>query len=325
VITAAAVAFTVTHRSNLLLLEAVMLVGDVAVSLVQGAVGGWMGSLIRKQDDSGLGAWFAVANTGAGGVMVLVAGELVTRLRPLAAGGLLATMLMLPSLIYLAVPAPGPDRRLAGESFRQFFQDIFALVRRREVVIAIVLFLLPSGSFALTNVLGGIGKDFSASERMVSLLAGIGSSLAGILGSLLLPPLARRFSLRPLYLSIGIVGALFTLSLLLLPHVPSTFAIAITGENAFQSLAFAAGNAIIFETIGPANPLAATQFSLLSAAVNLPIIYMGFVDGHAYAWRGAAGSFLADAFIGLAVCLLLLWGLAALRKATPASTAVPAG
>ncbi len=120
------------------------------------------------------------------------------------------------------------------------------------------------------------------------------------------------------------MGAIFTLLLLRLPHVPSTFAIAISGENAFQSLAFAAGNAITFETIGPANPLAETQFSLLNAAVNLPIICMGFVDGHAYAWRGVAGGFLADAVISL-LCLLLVWGLAALRRAAPASTIVSAG
>ena len=313
-LTAAALAFTVMHRTQPSLIEAVMVPGYVAACLVQGAVGGWMGSLIRKEDDSRLGAWFAVANTGSGGIMMLVAGAVITHFRPSVAATLVAAMVMLPSLLYLAIPAPPPDRRLASESFGQLFGDIVSLVKRREVLIAMALFLLPSASFALTNVLGGIGRDFSASERLVSLFAGAGSAAAGVAGSLLLPSLAKRLALRPLYLTIGIAGGLFTLSLLLLPHTPWAFAIAITGENAFQALSFAAANAITFETIGPDNPLAATQFSLLIAAMNLPIIYMGFVDGRAYSGHGVTGSFVADAGISIVACLLLAFALVRLSK-----------
>ena len=105
------------------------------------------------------------------------------------------------------------------------------------------------------------------------------------------------------------VGALFTLCLLALPHTPAVFAVAYTGENVFQSLAFAAANAITFETIGEGNPLAATQFALLIAATNLPITLMGFVDGKAYSWRGVPGSFAVDAGISLVVCAGLAVGL----------------
>ena len=314
VLAASALGFTVAHRTQVTLIEWVMLAGYVAVSLVQGAAGGWMGSLIDKQQDSGLGAWFAVSNIGSGGIMALLAGECIHRLSAVVAGIVLGSIVMLPSIFYLVIPAPGPDRRLARESFTRFFGEILALVKRREVLIALTLFLLPSASFALTNVLAGTGKDFSATERMVSLLGGIGSAIAGVVGSLLLPPLARRLALRSLYLWIGVAGGLFTLSLLLLKHTPVTFAIAITGENLFQALAFAAGNAITFETIGQDNPLAATQFSLLIAATNLPIIYMGFVDGKGYDRQGIAGSFLTDACISIAVCALLGWGLVLLRR-----------
>ena len=314
VLAALCVAATVIFRTHVGVVEAVMVVGSACVSMVQGAVGGWMGSLVRKDSDGPLGAWFAVSNIGAGGVMMLIAGELIHRLSPVLAGILLGAMIMLPSLLYLYIPSIAPDARLASESFRQFFRDIFALLKRREVLIALALFLLPSASFALTNVLGGIGADFSATERMVSLFGGVGSAVAGVVGSLLLPPLARKLALRPLYLAIGIVGGLFTLSLLLLPHTPLTFGIAITGENLFQALAFAAGNAITFETMGQNNPLAATQFSLLVAATNLPIIYMGFIDGAAYKWRAIPGSFVVDAGITIAVCLLLAWGLAFIRR-----------
>jgi PAT family beta-lactamase induction signal transducer AmpG len=306
-ITALAVGFTVMHHNNLAQVEAVMMAGYTAASLYQGAVGGWMGSLIDKDQDGQLGVWFAVANLGTGGLMMLAAGELMHALQPGTAALVLGIALLLPTLIFLRLPAPAPDRRLARESFGRFWADVFSLGRRKEVQIALVLFLLPSASFALTNVLGGIGKDFHASERMVSLFAGVGSATAGVVGSLMVAPLAKRFRLRPLYLGIGIVGALFTLVLLLLPRQPWTFALAITGENLFQALAFAAANGITFETIGPANPLASTTFTVLIAASNFSITYMSFLDGWGYTRAGIRGSFATDAAVSLAICALLLW------------------
>ena len=304
---ALALALTVALRSNLALVEGLMVFGYFAASMVQGAVGGWMGSLIDKGQQSHLGAWFTIANLGGAGVMILVASALMARFSAPTAGALLASLVMLPSLLYFWIPAPGPDRRAARESFGRLFVEVLALLRRREVLVALLLFTLPSASFALANVLGGLGKDFSATERMVSLVGGIGVVLAGVGGSLLLPPLARHFRLRPLYLGIGIGGGLFTASLLLLPHTPWVFAIALTGENLCQALAFAAGNAITFETIGRNNPLAATQFTLLISATNLPIILMGFVDGRAYSWRGVPGALMTDAAISIVVCLVLAW------------------
>lgn len=62
-------------------------------------------------------------------------------------------------------PEPRPDRRLAGESFRAFSADVFALVRRPPILIALALFLAPCGTFSLTNLFGGLGDDFHASPR----------------------------------------------------------------------------------------------------------------------------------------------------------------
>ena len=312
-VVACAVGFAVAHHSNVTEVEIVVAAGYVAASLYQGAVGGWMGSVIGKEQDGPLGVWFAVANTGAGGLMMLLAGEIMRALPAAFAGIVLGAIMLLPTLLFVFIPAPGPDRRLARDSFGQFWGEVFALLKRREVLIALVLFVLPSASFGLTNVLGSVGKDFSASERIVSLCAGVGTAVAGVAGSLLVAPFTRKVALRPLYLGIGIVGGLFTLGLLLLPHHPWTFALAITGENVFQAMAFAAANAITFETIGPGNPLAATTFTVLIAASNLPITLMSYLDGLGYNRHGIAGSFLLDASISIAICAVLAVGLQRLK------------
>ena len=79
-----------------------------------------------------------------------------------------------------------------------------------------MLFTMPAASFSLTNMLAGLGGDFAASERMVSVLGGIGIVVAGIVGSLLVPVFLRRMNPRGLYLLIGSAGGLFTLGLMLL-------------------------------------------------------------------------------------------------------------
>ena len=312
-VASAGVALTVMHHSSLQFVEAVMVISYAAASLLQASVGGWMGSLVPKEDDAKLGAWFAIGNTGAGGVMMLVGGDLVFRLRPAAAAAALAGMMMLPTLIYLVVPAPGPDRRLARESFRQFFGEILALLRRRKVLIVLVLFLLPAASFALTNILAGVGGDFHASARLISFSCGIGVMLAGIVGSLAVPIIARRVPLKGLYLGVGTVGALFTAGVLALPRLPWVFAVAMIGENIFQASAFSVENGIAFESIGRDNPLASTQFSLLMAASGVPITYMGLIDSHVYDTHGLTGGMLADAGISVGACLLLAGWLVWLR------------
>jgi PAT family beta-lactamase induction signal transducer AmpG len=304
-VAATSVVAAVMNVHRLPLLEALLIVGFAAAAINQNALGGWLSTVTAKQDESRLSAWFNVANIASGGLVAMVAMELMHRLPLAVAAGVLGASLLLPLTIYPFIPVTQPDAKLASESFVQFFGEIVLLLRRRKVLLALALFLLPAASFTLTNILGGVGGDFHASTRMVSIAGGAGVAIAGVAGSLIYPFFAKRMALRPLYLAIGAVGALFTLSLLLLPRTPAVFALSLLGENLFQSLAITGSFAIAFETIGQNNPLAATTFSVLGAAFNLPIIYMAVVDGRAYSWRGLAGSYITDAGLGLLACVLL--------------------
>lgn len=296
------------------LLSGMLMLAYLASALMQNAVGGWFSTVIPHDCESRLSAWMTVANIGGGGLFIMVAIAMIHALSLPAAAILFGVADLLPLAIYPFIPVTPPNAKLARESFVQFFREVARLFKRREVLIALAMFILPSASFSLTNVLGGLGDDFRSSMQLVSLVGGAGGVVAGIVGSLALPLLAKRMVLRPLYLAIGVVGGLFTLSLLLLPRTPSVFALAFLGEGLFQALAITCSVAITFETIGRNNPLAATTFSVLSAALNLPIDYMVAVDGRAYQWHGVAGSFIADAGLGIISCLLLALMLLWLRS-----------
>lgn len=305
VLAAAAVAWVVLHHRSAVEIEVVMTVGFLCGMLFGSATGGWTGSLIDKAQDSQLGAWVTAFNIGGSGIGILLSGYVTQNLSPAAAAAALVVVLLAPLLVFPLIPAPPPDRTLARESFSGFIREVASLFRRNEVLVALALFTLPSASFALTNVLGGWGKDFHAAPALVSIVGGAGNILAGIVGCALVPLIAKKLPLRPMYLSIGLIGAVFTLSLLLMPHAPWTYGLAFLGENLFQSAAIATCLAIAFEVMGPGNPLAATILSLFISVSNLPIVYMEVIDGRGYDWLGVNGAFITDAVVSGSACLLL--------------------
>jgi PAT family beta-lactamase induction signal transducer AmpG len=249
----------------------------------------------------------------------------------LAIAPLLGALVILPAVVFPWIPVPeliSPDTakstlNLARDGFRQLFIDLRALLKRREVLLTLLLFTAPTGSFALTNQLGGVSHDFHASPAFVGRMGGAILSLAGAAACLLLPLLARWIKSLPLYLLIGTAGSLFTLGLLFLPRTPATFAVAFLGENVVQALSFTAAVAICFATIGRNNPLAATQFSLLTSATVIPILYMGVLDGRVYGIHGLARMYLMDGGLSLSACALMaifLWHFSRQTNPSPAAS-----
>lgn len=305
VIAALATALAVLAGSDLTLLGIALVLASGAGSANTVAIGGWFGAMIDKEDDATLGAWMIVANIGGFGVLAMVGIGVIRSLSPPLAAAALAAPVLAPLLIYAVTPCPPPDGRLARESFAQFFRDLAVLVRRPIIGQTVLLFAVPAASFALTNTLGGLGRDYHADESFVAVIGGAAVIGAGLVGSLAVPPLARRAPVRALYLIVGTLGALFTLSLIVLPHTPALFATAMIGQNVAQSAALAIVNVIALQSLGKDDPFAATQYGLLTSASALPISYMQFLDGHAYGAGGLTLMYLADGGLGLAACLTL--------------------
>ena len=88
-------------------------------------------------------------------------------------------------------------------------------------------------------------------------------------------------------------------------RIGSRSRIAFLGENVVQALSFTAAVAICFATIGRNNPLAATQFSLLTSATVIPILYMGLLDGRVYDSHGLARMYLIDGGLSISACIIM--------------------
>jgi PAT family beta-lactamase induction signal transducer AmpG len=299
-----ATAVAIPNLRHLAVLEISMVVISASSMLSASALAGWLSNITEPSLKNHLSKWMNIALISGAGMISLLGGTLIAHLPVLTAAMILGAIVFAPAVIFAFIPAPGPDRRLAGESFSQFNREVLSLLKRREVVIVLLLFLSPCSTFVLPNLLGGLGGDFHASQKMISLAGGVGAFIPGILGCFVFPPIARKLPLRFFYLANGIAGSLFTLSLLLLPASPLAFGIAVFGEFLFQAVCFSVQIGIIFEALGADNPLAATTFSFLTAATNVPATLVMLADGRAYSHGGITAEFTVDALIGIVTCLL---------------------
>jgi PAT family beta-lactamase induction signal transducer AmpG len=293
------------NLNHMVVLEALLTIGFFCAYLYQSAVGGWLSTITNAEEESTLSVWMSIGNVGGFSVMAMCCSQLVVHLAPLGVALALGALILFPTAAFPFMPAPPPDRRLARESFSQFLGDVVSLTKRREVLVAVLLFVVPAATFSLTNFLGGLGNVFHATPGFVGVVAGAGVAAGGLTGCLLFPWIRRAMPLRALYLTIGAVGSLITFAFILLPHTPASFATILIGENFLQSLAVTSCTAIIFETIGRDNPLASTTCCFLFSAYGVPISYMLYVDAFGYRRGGAGGSLAADAAASLIACCLL--------------------
>ncbi len=316
-----------TFIRALAILPALVFAGNFCISLCINAVGGWFGNLTAEDEGkTRLGVWFNIFNVAAGGVVGSTAIYAIRDLPPGVGIALLSLCVAAAIPLYLAIDCPPADSKLAHERFAAFAGDVLTLVRRPVVLWTLLLYIAPAASFAMTNTLPGFGADFHTSEHLVGLIAGVGVALAGVIGSFVILGLASRVPPRTLYLLVGGFGALFSLGMIVAPHTALTFGLGVLGENIFQAAAFSTQNIVTLRTIGRDNPLASTQFGLLSAVTFVPLTYMQMVDGWAYGHGGVSGSYGADALISGGSCVLLallLWAARSIIPPIPKAAAEP--
>jgi PAT family beta-lactamase induction signal transducer AmpG len=334
VLAGAGLAAAVSFRAHLRVLEIVLMMAYAAAVLSSNALGGWLAGIVPEGDGdaaaSKLSAWTQVGLFLGNGGMAVLAGEgLAAQARGELSLGVLAALLgllvMLPAVVFFWMPLPEElasdgltlDQKAAHERLGDLFRDLGRLLQQRSVWLSLALFVLPTGSFAMTNLLGGEARAFHASDAFVSRMGGVVLSGVGAASCLLVPVLTRWMRALLLYLLIGSAGSVFTLAMLLMPRTPMTFALAFLGENIMQAMSFTTAVAICFETIGRENPLAATQFGLLTSATVLPIVYMGMLDGRASNAHGLTGMYALDGGLSLVACVAM--GLVLYRWRLPQS------
>ena len=298
-------ALSLNLLSNLPLLAATMFVANICYYLYTPAIAGWFSQLLARDEEPVLGAWMAAASV-AGFGCASAAAIVLLRALPYELGvAVICLVSLAPLSLFIFVPHEPLPTLSIRNSFGPMARNLARIVRDRHIWRMMALFAVPCATFSLTNTLSGVGRDFHASEAFVGLIGGVGTTVGGVFGALVAPVLVKRFPPLALYIGVGVAGALFTLSLLLPARTPALFALAMVGENVFQSAAFALIYALVLISIGRNNPIASTQYALINAASIAPIVYMPMLDGLGYDRGGLAGNLAVDAVVSLAACAVM--------------------
>ncbi len=257
---------------------------------VRGEASGWSqaGNIGAGTLGGGLGIWMA----GFCGVPVLAAAFVLILLAPALAA-------------YWIVETPYPHLP-ARVLFAALGRDVWDLLKSAPTLVALGFFFSPVGAGALTNLISSLGPDYHAPATEVAWVAGAGGGLLLAIGGLAGGFLCDRMNRMTAYAVFGILAGAAGAWLALGPATPFTYGAGFAAYALTTGLAFAAFIALILEVLGHGRRAAATGFSLLGSAGNLPLAYMTWLDGAGYRHGGARGLTGVDAAANLGGGLVLL-------------------
>src|SRR5579864_5721365 len=101
------------NLNHLVLLETALTVGFFAAYLYQSALGGWLSSITSGEEEKSVSVWVTIGNVGGFGIMAIGCNQLVRHLSPIAVALILGASILVPTIVFPFMQAPGPDRRLA--------------------------------------------------------------------------------------------------------------------------------------------------------------------------------------------------------------------
>jgi MFS family permease len=222
-------------------------------------------------------------------------------------------------------PKEGAGLHAVGREVRTFAQDaVRALFGSRPAFVGLLFALLPGGGMALGLALqANLAVEIGMTDDSIAALAlwsTVLSAAACIVGGQLSDRLGRKRTLAA-YIALMAVPTLYLASVLkqngwimpvdveavnrpLAPEVVVTaFWIAILVYSVFQGLMYGTRTALFMDVTTPA--VAATQFTVYMALMNLTISYSAGWQGWWIERFGYPSTLLADAAFGM-VCLVTL-------------------
>lgn len=302
---ATAAAFHLTGVGSLRAATGIFVVASAFNQPVSSALGGLVASVIPS-DQHGRAAGFTQAGilgagVAAGGLAVLLADHASLTV----AATVIALLIAMPSLAALLVAEPRRAERNRLTHVVRMMREIKSAVRRRELWLGMLFFLSPCAAGALMNLFSGVAQDYRASSTIVVVvvaLAGILTALGALAGGALLD----RFSRWRAYPIAGLLTGVVVAFMISAPLSPATYIGGAAAYAVATGFGYAAFMALALDLVGADAAAGGTLFTLLTAAVNIPVVYMIRLDGLGHAHFGVRGMLAADGLANTGAAILLL-------------------
>ncbi|MGQ0505706.1 MAG: MFS transporter, partial [Myxococcaceae bacterium] len=294
------------------------------------ALNGLMAATTRVEDKGRTGGWQMAGNVGGTSLLGTLAIFLASRIsRPLA-GMVLAGIVLVASAGIFWIPARGfvasVDKGLSRwlKHVKAIGKDLWSVMGSAEGRMGLFILLMPIGAGALTNIFSGMATAYSADQRTVEWVNGIGMGLTGAAGALVGGFIADKLDRKVAYVLAGGVTALCALGMAAGPLNPTTYAAGILSYSFANGIAFASFAGLVLQIVG-SGAAVTTKYTLFVAASNFAISYTTALAGYGSQFRswGVRGSLLFDAgqtFVGIVAVSTVLLILKTRTKPQPAAT-----
>jgi hypothetical protein len=306
---AAAVMLTAFHQSSLASPWAVglMFLSACFGQLIVAGCGGMMGTLHSEVNRRRASSFYQSGSLAFGALALSVLVGLSERLQLGTLGWIMAAMIALPSLAALAAPE---QRTVGGVGVKQTIFQIwheFKGTFLRWVAIPYTLTILfPMASGAMIQLLPGLAQDYHISGEQVAWINGPLAALLMAAGALSAALVSTRVRATVAYPAAGLMNAAVLAVLWLGPMRPMVY---FTGTILFLftiGVGYALSTAVVLEFMGGSGKSGSARYSILNSLLNVPVVYMVWIDGKSAGRWGTRAGFGTDVVLSTVGALILL-------------------
>jgi MFS transporter, PAT family, beta-lactamase induction signal transducer AmpG len=284
-----------------------MFVGACLGVIVPAACGGMMGTLKSEINRRRAGSFYQIGSLAMGAVAVFTLVSLSAHLLVSSLGLVFAVIIVAPALFAFAAPPQQliqeshPAEALAriGREFKQTFL-------RWEAIPYTLLVLAPFCSGALIGLLPGLATDYGVTGQQVAWINGVGGALLTAAGATTVSFIPVRIRASIAFPISGLVNAAAAAILALGPERPWVYLIGTVLFLFTIGAGYALFTGVSLEFLGGSGKSGSARYAIINSLGNLPVAYMSFLDGRAYAHWGPRAMPAADAILAATGASLLL-------------------
>lgn len=297
----------------LAIVYAVTFISQVASTFIMLPQGGMMAHTVAEQAKGRASGWYQAGNLGGngigGGAGVWLAAHFS---KEVAAISLAAVMLACAVAVFFVTNVRIVTAEGFGLRMRALWVDLLSLLTAAIPLFITVMVCSPIGAGVMGNLWSAVASDWNASADMVALVTGVLNGVVAAVGCLLGGWIADRVGVWWAYFGSGIAIAAVAMVMAFAARTPGAFSIGVLAYAFMNGVAYAAFSALVLVAIG--RGAASTKYALLCSIGNIPVWYMGVIDGWAHDRFGSAAMLQVDAWSGLIVIAFGLLGLLLIRR-----------
>jgi len=297
-------AFVPAQESWMWLLDVLVLLASITSTVSAMATESLMAHGTSDHQKGRAGGWSQAGNLGGAGLGGGAGLWMAQHVVPWSAGATLGIFCLLccAALLFLVEQPRANIAARYVDSVVGIGKDVWEVARSRAGYLTLILFFLPIGTGAASNLWAAVAGDWRATADTVALVNGLLGGFISMAGCIVAGYLCDIMDRKTGYAAFSILMAAVAVGMAIAPRTPEMF-IVFTCTYAFVTgFCYAAFTAVTLETIGKG--AAATKYNLLACLSNMPITYMTLIEGHAHERWGSGGMLLTEAALGVAAIVL---------------------